>query len=74
MDPPPTKSHMIALGLMPGVRTQGIRWSCQEVHHCATCVMIEKCPYIYGLSTNPVKLDDAQASDEEKWERGFNAQ
>ena len=31
----------MALGLMPGARTQGIRWPCQEVHHCATCVMIE---------------------------------
>ena len=45
----------MALGLMPGARTQGISWSCQEVHHCATSVMIENCPYIYGLNTNPVK-------------------
>ena len=51
---PPTKSHMMALGLMPGVRTQGIRWSCQEVHHCATCVMIAKLPHIYGINTKAV--------------------
>ena len=27
-------------GLVPGVRTQGLRWPCQEVHHCATHVMV----------------------------------
>ena len=28
------------LGLVPGVRTQGEGWPCQEVHHCTTHVMV----------------------------------
>ena len=46
--------HMMPLGLVLGVRTQGQGWPFQEVHHCATHVMVayceKKCPYIYGLN------------------------
>ena len=56
---PPTKSHMMPLGLMPGVRTQGLGWRIQEVHHCLTHVNVPilrvSYPNIYGLSTTPVK-------------------
>ena len=42
------------LGLMPGVRTQGLGWPCREVHHCATHVMLaywEKIGSIYTALT-----------------------
>ena len=48
------------LGLVPGARTQGQGWPFQEVHHCATHVMVakreENCPYIYGLNYKAVKV------------------
>ena len=47
------------LGLVAGVRTQGQVWPFQEVHHCATHVVVakreKKCPYIYGLNDEAVK-------------------
>ena len=46
----------MALDLIPGVRTQGISWSYQEVHHCDTYVIVSDWPYIYGPNTNPVNM------------------
>ena len=47
-------------GLVVGVRTQGQRWPLQEVHHCATPVMVvyrEKIGRIYtALTTKLLKL------------------
>ena len=38
----PTKGHMMPLGLVPRARTQGLGWPFQEVHQCATHVMVAK--------------------------------
>ena len=54
----PTKRHMMPLGLVPGVRTQGLGWPCQEVHLCATHVIVATAslfwPYIYGINDEAV--------------------
>ena len=50
----PTKRHMMPLGLVPRVRTQGLGWPCQEVHHCATHFMVarrEKNGHLYTALT-----------------------
>ena len=49
------------LGLVPRDRIQGQGWPVQEVHHCATHVMVayqEKNDriYLYGLNTKAVNM------------------
>ena len=51
----------MSLGLVPGVRTQGQGWSVQEVHHCATHVMIayrEKNGRIYTALCNTKAVNE----------------
>ena len=47
------------LGLVPRVRTQDMGWAFQEVHHCATHVMVRSREqifrtYIYGLNDKAI--------------------
>ena len=48
------------LGLEPGVWTKDLGWAYQEVHHCATRVIVPVvrvfCPYIYGLNDKAVNV------------------
>ena len=48
------------LGLVPRVQTYDLGWICQEVHHCATHVIVPVvrvfCSYIYRLNDKAVNL------------------
>ena len=49
----------MALGLVPGVRTQGISWSFQEVHHCDTHILVtwrQKIGRIYTALTTKLLM------------------